>query len=162
MTLCFQNGCQEGIETQNYYTQFISQKHAYTYTIYKCVLCLLCKQSLYGVILWIWYFYWALLEKKINIHYELVTSQTHWFFGSKLDFSKFSIFNNFLVYSSICMKFAPKSLVLEKLSFWLWLTVSDPFPLKKRNQPHNIRRLTTFLYRRYLKHEVPLKRYALT
>ena len=29
------------------------------------------------------------------------------------------------------MKFAPTSLVLEKLLFWVCLTVSDPFPLNK-------------------------------
>ena len=37
------------IKTKNYLTRFNSQKHAYT--IYKCDLCLLCKQSFYGVIL---------------------------------------------------------------------------------------------------------------
>ena len=55
--------------------------------------------------------YW----KKINIHCELVMSQPHWFSGSQLGFSKVSIFDNFLVYSPICMKFAPNSLVLEIL-----------------------------------------------
>ena len=37
--------------------------------------------------------------------------------------------NKFLVYSPICMKFAPNSSFLEILSFWLGVTVSDPFPL---------------------------------
>ena len=43
--------------------------------------------------------------------------------------SKFSIFNNFLVYSPICMKFAPNSFTFETLSFCLWFDVSDHFPL---------------------------------
>ena len=43
--------------------------------------------------------------KQNDIHYELVTSQLHWSSGSQLDFSKYSIFNNFLVYSPIFMKF---------------------------------------------------------
>ena len=73
--------------------------------------------------------YWK-KKKKINILCELVTSQPHWFAGSQLDISKFSIANNFLVYCPICMKFVPNSLVLEILSFWLGFTVSDPFPLK--------------------------------
>ena len=51
------------------------------------------------------------------------------FVGSHLDISKFSIVNNFLIYSPICMKFAPNSSVLEILLFWLGCTVSDPFPL---------------------------------
>ena len=63
------------------------------------------------------------------MHCELVTSQHHWFSGSPLDISKFSNVNNFLVYSPICIKFVPKSLVLEILSFWLGFTVSNPFPL---------------------------------
>ena len=72
--------------------------------------------------------YW----KNINIHGELVTSQPHWFSSSLLEISKFSIFNNFLIYCPICMKFAPNSLVLEIL--WSCFTVSDPFPLKVRIQ----------------------------
>ena len=60
------------------------------------------------------------LLEKINIHCELVMSQPHWFAGSQLDISKFSMVNNFLVYYLICMKFEPNSLVLEILSFWLW------------------------------------------
>ena len=71
----------------------------------------------------------GIIWKKINIHCELVTSQPHWFSGSQLDFSKFSIFNNMLVYSPICIKFALNCLVLETFSFCLCLTVSDPFPL---------------------------------
>ena len=50
----------------------------------------------------------AVFGKKINIHCELVTSQPHWFSGSQLDIFKFSVFNNFLVYSldlhKICTK----------------------------------------------------------
>ena len=42
--------------------------------------------------------------------------------------------NNFLVYSSICMKFAPNSSVLEILSVWLGFTISDPFPLMEKSQ----------------------------
>ena len=38
------------MKVQNYETQFISQKHAYTCTFDNCNLCLLCKQSFYGVI----------------------------------------------------------------------------------------------------------------
>ena len=53
----------------------------------------------------------------INIHCKLVTSQPHWFAGPQLDISKFSIFSNFLVYSPICVKFAPNDLVLDLLSF---------------------------------------------
>ena len=84
--------------TKNYKTQFISKNHAHIYTFDKGDLCLLCKYSIYRVILWILYFYKALLEKKkINIQCELVTSQPHWFSGSQLDISIFSIFNNFLV-----------------------------------------------------------------
>ena len=49
-----------------------------------------------------------------------MTSQHHWFSGSQLDVSKFSNVNNFLVYSPIWIKFAPKSLVLEIGSFCLW------------------------------------------
>ena len=49
-------------------------------------------------------------------HCELATSQPHWFSGSQVDISKFSIVNNFRLYSPICMKFAPNSLVLAILS----------------------------------------------
>ena len=71
--------------------------------------------------------YW----KKINIHCELVTSQPHWFSGSQLDISNFQlIFNNFLIYCLICMKFAPNSLVLEILWLWLGFNVSDASPLR--------------------------------
>ena len=38
------------VKVQNYETQFISQKHAYTCTFDNCNLCLLCKYSFYGVI----------------------------------------------------------------------------------------------------------------
>ena len=93
-------------------------------------LCFLCIYSIYGVILWILYFYKALVEKKINIQCELVTSQPHWFSGSHLDLSLFSNFNNFQIYGPICMKFAPNSLVLETLNFDYGLTCSDPFPLR--------------------------------
>ena len=72
-------------------------------------------------------YYW----KKINIHCELVRSQLHLFSDYQLDISKFSVFNNLFVYNPICMKLASNSLVLEILSFWLGLTVSDPFPLKQ-------------------------------
>ena len=52
------------IKTENnIITQFISQKIAYTYTIYKCDLCLLCKQLSYGVILLILYFFEVILKK---------------------------------------------------------------------------------------------------
>ena len=81
---------------------------------------------------WLFYEYCSFIMhywKKINILCELVTSKPQWFAGSQLDISKFSIANNFLVYTPICMKFAPNSLVLEILSFWLGFTVSDPFPL---------------------------------
>ena len=64
-------------------------------------------------------------------HFEVVTSQTHLFSGSQLESSKFSNLNNFLVYSSICMKFAPNILVLEIPSCDYGFTVSDPFPLIK-------------------------------
>ena len=43
------------VTTENDITQFISQKIAYTYTIYNCDLYLLCKQSFYGVMLLILY-----------------------------------------------------------------------------------------------------------
>ena len=66
--------------------------------------------------------YWG----KNQTHCELVTSQPR----SQLDSFNFSIFNNFLVYHPICMKFAPNCLVLEILQFWLGFTVSDPFPLR--------------------------------
>ena len=51
------------MKTENDITQFISQKIAYTYTNNKCDLCLLCKQSFYGVILLILYFFEAILEE---------------------------------------------------------------------------------------------------
>ena len=51
----------------------------------------------------------------IYILCELVTSQPHWFAGSQLDISKFSIVNNFLVYRPICMKFMPNSSVLGNI-----------------------------------------------
>ena len=54
--------------------------------------------------------YW----EKSNIHSELMTSQPYRFASSKPDISKFSIFNNFLVYSPICVKFAPNDFVLVK------------------------------------------------
>ena len=59
-----------------------------------------------------------------------MTSQPHLFSGSQLDISIFSTFNNFLVCSSIFMKFAPNSLVLEILHFGYNLTVFDSFALK--------------------------------
>ena len=46
-----------------------------------------------------------------------MTSNPHWFSCSQLDFSKFSVFNNFLVYSTICMKFLQFG--FRKPSFWL-------------------------------------------
>ena len=67
--------------------------------------------------------YW----KKVSIHGEVVTSQPHWFSGSQLDISKFSIFNNFFVYSPICMKFASKqfgfrnSVILDMILLFLIL-----------------------------------------
>ena len=64
-------------------------------------------------------------------------SQPHRFSGSQLDNIKFSIFNNFHVYSPICMKFAPNGVVLEIISFWVWFYVSDPFPLKKKKKKKN-------------------------
>ena len=75
-------------------------------------LCLLCKwlffmELFYEYCTFIRH-YW---KKKSNVHCELVTSQPHWFSGSQLDISKCSIFNNFLVFSPICMKFVRKSLV---------------------------------------------------
>ena len=83
------------------------------------------------IILWgyfIIFFYKALLEKKkIHILCELVTSQPHWFASSQLDISKFSIANNFLVYSPICVKFAPNSSVFEIISVWLGFTFPTPF-----------------------------------
>ena len=57
----------------------------------------------------------GIIEKKKKNQY----SQPYWFSGSQLDISKFSVFNSFFVYSPICMKFAPDSLVLEILSFWI-------------------------------------------
>ena len=61
-----------------------------------------------------------IIGEKININSEVVTSQPHWFSGSQLYISKFSIFNNFLVYCPIFMKLAPNSLVLEILPLWAW------------------------------------------
>ena len=43
----FENNMKVG----NYETQFIFQKHAYTYTFDNCNLCLLCRYSFYGVVL---------------------------------------------------------------------------------------------------------------
>ena len=51
------------IKIKNYETQFIFQKHAYTYSFDNCNLCLLCKQSFYGVILGIVFFSYVLLAK---------------------------------------------------------------------------------------------------
>ena len=48
------------MKTKNDITQFISQKIAYTYTNNKCDLC---KQSFYGVILLMSYFFEAILEE---------------------------------------------------------------------------------------------------
>ena len=106
-------------------------------------------------------------------------SQTHWFSGSLLDFSKFSIFNIFLVYSLICMKFAPNCLVLETLWFRFGFTVSDPFPLiysLHANSPKLLTRTITpnalfhFFTKRhqmsqlmrlwYLSHRLPVKAQA--
>ena len=39
------------MKVENYETQFIFQKHAYTYTFDNCNLCLLCRYSFYGVVL---------------------------------------------------------------------------------------------------------------
>ena len=50
-------------KTENYKTQFISQKHANSCTFDKCDVIFLCNQSFSGVILWILYFYKAFLEK---------------------------------------------------------------------------------------------------
>ena len=44
------------IRAEIYETQFISQKHAYTYTFDNCNLCLLCRYSFYGVVLGIVFF----------------------------------------------------------------------------------------------------------
>ena len=64
------------IKTENYKTQFTSQKHAYPYTFGNCYLSLLykynCMGLFYGLCTSIGH-YW----KKINIHCELVTSQPH-------------------------------------------------------------------------------------
>ena len=60
---------------------------------------------------------------------ELVTSQPHWLAGSQLHISKFSVFNNFLVCSPICMRFTPNRLVLKYFHFGYGFAVSDPFPL---------------------------------
>ena len=80
----------------------------------------------------IFYEYWSFIRhywKKINIHCELVTAQPQRLAGSQLDIYKFSVVNIFFIYSPICMTFAPNSLVLAMLSFWLGFTVSDPFTL---------------------------------
>ena len=63
----------------------------------------------------------SIIGKKMNIRCEVVMSQPHRFSGSQLDISKFSFFINFHVYSLICMKFAPNSLILKIISFWVWL-----------------------------------------
>ena len=63
-------------ETQNYKSQFIEQKQAYSYSFDKCDLCLLCKYTFYGLFHENCVFgriYWP----KINIHYGLVTSQPY-------------------------------------------------------------------------------------
>ena len=52
---------------------------------------------------------------------DVTTSLIFWFPACLFQIFNF---NNFLVYIPICMKFAPNSLVLETLSFWLWFNCS--------------------------------------
>ena len=77
-------------------------------------------------------------ESSLSAWRKLGSLATHWAHsedsdqtgqipGSQLDFSKFSIFNNFLVYSPIGINFAPNNLILETLH---GSTDSDPFPLR--------------------------------
>ena len=68
-------------KSENYKTQTISQKHAYTDTHLK-MQSLLCKYSFYDVILWILYFYYALLERKNQYRLwasDFTTSLIFWF-----------------------------------------------------------------------------------
>ena len=85
------------IKTENYKTQFISQKHANscTFDIYDVnfmQLIILCGYFMNIVLV-----EGSIEKKKINILCELVMSQPLWFAGSQLDISKFSVVNNLII-----------------------------------------------------------------
>ena len=97
-------------ETKNDKTIYLSKADIHSYTIDKLyVIFFYHANNHFMVLIYENCTFRRIYWNKINIQCELVTSQPHWFVGSQHGISKFSIFNNFLVYRPICIKFAPNS-----------------------------------------------------
>ena len=121
------------IKTENYQTQFISQKHAYSYTFDKCN----ANNHLIGLFhefnTFIRHFW-----KTINIHCESISHNLTNLLVPSLTFLNFQSSITFLFFCPICMKFAPNSLVLEILPFWLRLHCFQSFSFKITNTKYKI------------------------